>query len=101
MTYIEWCEKNHPEQNYQFIYGGTVWNARQAEIDELKATIVKYEAGLRKNKANKNKLLSKNIELQKRIDKALEKLEGFNCPQEYGIEDIDDAIDILKGETNE
>lgn len=65
------------------------WNARQGEIDELKAqlnnmetcyiekkkeaeelqkTNISLEAGLRKNSKNKQKLLGKNIELQKRID---------------------------------
>lgn len=65
------------------------WNARQGEIDELKAqlnnmetcyiekkkeveelqkTNISLEAGLRKNSKNKQKLLGKNIELQKQID---------------------------------
>lgn len=65
------------------------WNARQGEIDYLKAqlnnmeacyiekkkeveelqkTNISLEAGLRKNSKNKQKLLGKSIELQKRID---------------------------------
>ena len=44
------------------------WNHQQAKIDDLQKTIVSLEAGLRKNSSNKQKLLSKNIELQKRVD---------------------------------
>lgn len=39
---------------------------------ELQKTNISLEAGLRKNSKNKQKLLGKNIELQKRIDAALE-----------------------------
>ena len=38
------------------------------EKDELQKTNISLEAGLRKNSKNKQKLLGKNIELQKRID---------------------------------
>lgn len=41
------------------------------ERDELQKTNISLEAGLRKNSKNKQKLLGKNIELQKRIDEAL------------------------------
>ena len=44
------------------------WKHQQAKIDDLQKTIVSLEAGLRKNSSNKQKLLSKNIELQKRVD---------------------------------
>lgn len=36
-------------------------------------------------------------ELKKRVDSSLEILDKFNCPQEYGIDEIWMAIDILKG----
>lgn len=39
---------------------------------ELQKINISLEAGLRKNSKNKQKLLGKNIELQKRIDAALE-----------------------------
>ena len=39
--------------------------------------------------------------LQKRIDKALKLLNEFNCPQEYGVEDVWKAASILTGESNE
>lgn len=44
------------------------WQHQQTIINDLQKTIVSLEAGLRKNSSNKQKLLSKNIELQKRID---------------------------------
>lgn len=41
---------------------------RKMEAEELQKTNISLEAGLRKNSKNKQKLLGKNIELQKRID---------------------------------
>lgn len=41
---------------------------KKKERDELQKTNISLEAGLRKNSKNKQKLLGKNIELQKRID---------------------------------
>ena len=43
----------------------------EKQIEELQKTNISLEAGLRKNSKNKQKLLGKNIELQKRIDEAL------------------------------
>ena len=44
---------------------------KKKELEELQKTNISLEAGLRKNSKNKQKLLGKNIELQKRIDEAL------------------------------
>lgn len=44
---------------------------KKKECEELQKTNISLEAGLRKNSKNKQKLLGKNIELQKRIDEAL------------------------------
>ncbi len=41
---------------------------KQHDLEELQKTNISLEAGLRKNSKNKQKLLGKNIELQKRID---------------------------------
>ena len=56
------------------------------QADELQKTNISLEAGLRKNSKNKQKLLGKNIELQKRIDAALVCVDqakdgfyGFSC----------------------
>ena len=45
---------------------------KKKQVEELQKTNISLEAGLRKNSKNKQKLLGKNIELQKRIDAALE-----------------------------
>nr|WP_227554934.1 hypothetical protein [Acinetobacter lwoffii] len=91
------------------------WNARQGEIDELKAqlnnmeacyiekkkqveelqkTNISLEAGLRKNSKNKQKLLGKNIELQKRIDEALQEVKGL---ERFTGEDCIADFDVLQG----
>lgn len=44
---------------------------KKKEVEELQKTNISLEAGLRKNSKNKQRLLGKNIELQKRIDEAL------------------------------
>src|SRR5690606_4005114 len=44
---------------------------KKKQVEELQKTNISLEAGLRKNSKNKQKLLGKNIELQKRIDEAL------------------------------
>jgi hypothetical protein len=49
----------------------TCYIEKKKERDELQKTNISLEAGLRKNSKNKQKLLGKNIELQKRIDEAL------------------------------
>lgn len=41
---------------------------KNKEVEELQKTNISLDAGLRKNSKNKQKLLGKNIELQKRID---------------------------------
>lgn len=44
---------------------------KKKQVEELQKTNISLEAGLRKNSKNKQKLLGKSIELQKRIDEAL------------------------------
>lgn len=51
----------------QIVGARKAWQEQQAIIDDLQKTIVSLEAGLRKNSSNKQKLLSKNIDLQKRV----------------------------------
>lgn len=93
MTYQGWSSQRQRSKD-EFValtqeWHTKGWNARQGEIDELKAqlnnmeacyiekkkqveelqkTNISLEAGLRKNSKNKQKLLGKSIELQKRID---------------------------------
>ncbi len=50
---------------------------KKKEVEELQKTNISLEAGLRKNSKNKQKLLGKNIELQKRIDDGLQVI--FEC----------------------
>lgn len=50
---------------------------KKKECEELQKTNISLEAGLRKNSKNKQKLLGKNIELQKRIDDGLQVI--FEC----------------------
>lgn len=71
-----WIE-NHPEYNRGFEAGQ---QSKQEEIENLKTEI----GGLKK-----------------RINRALELLNEFNCPQEYGVEDVWKASSILTGENNE
>ena len=63
--------KNYEDENYvlgsEEYCAQQAWKHQQAKIDDLQKTIVSLEAGLRKNSSNKQKLLSKNIELQKRV----------------------------------
>lgn len=98
-SFDEWFKENGSKYDYVLPAARDSYEAgaqsRQAEVDELKATIVKYEAGLRKNKANKHKLLAKNIELQARVDGALKILDGMRHNGAYR------AIDILKGNKDE
>lgn len=70
--------------------------SQQAKIEEINKTIVLLNAGLRKNKANKHKLLAKNIELQKRIDEALRHVVDHG-----GYDDLTHVINILKGNKDE
>lgn len=46
----------------------TCYIEKKKELEEWQKTNISLEAGLRKNSKNKQKLLGKNIELQKRID---------------------------------
>lgn len=50
---------------------------KKKEVEGLQKTNISLEAGLRKNSKNKQKLLGKNIELQKRIDDGLQVI--FEC----------------------
>ena len=50
---------------------------KKKAVEELQKTNISLEAGLRKNSKNKQKLLGKNIELQKRIDDGLQVI--FEC----------------------
>lgn len=50
---------------------------KKKRVEELQKTNISLEAGLRKNSKNKQRLLGKNIELQKRIDDGLQVI--FEC----------------------
>lgn len=99
--------------NYEQYVSYEVWKYQQARVDELKAqlnnmeacyievnkerdelqkTNISLEAGLRKNSKNKQKLLGKNIELQKRIDEALEDLEYPTAPWDETIASVVKAL---------
>ena len=60
--------KNYEDENYvlgsEEYCAQQAWKHQQAKIDDLQKTIISLEAGLRKNSSNKQKLLSKNIELR-------------------------------------
>jgi len=62
------------------------------QVEELQKTNISLEAGLRKNSKNKQKLLGKNIELQKRIDEALEDLEYPTAPWDETIASVVKAL---------
>ena len=70
----------------------TCYIEKKKELDELQKTNISLEAGLRKNSKNKQKLLGKNIELQKRIDGAVAMLTGV-CGKVF----IGDVVDTLRG----
>ena len=79
--------KNYEDENYvlgsEEYCAQQAWKHQQAKIDDLQKTIVSLEAGLRKNSSNKQKLLSKNIEMQKRVDAAKQLIEDLNkCYQQ-------------------
>lgn len=65
---------------------------KKKQVEELQKTNISLEAGLRKNSKNKQKLLGKNIELQKRIDGAVAMLTGV-CGKVF----IGDVVDTLRG----
>lgn len=67
---------------------------KKKQVEELQKTNISLEAGLRKNSKNKQKLLGKNIELQKRIDEALEDLEYPTAPWD---ETIASVVKVLRG----
>ena len=69
---------------------------KKKEVEALQKTNISLEAGLRKNSKNKQKLLGKNIELQKRIDEALEDLEYPAAPWD---ETITSVVKVLRGES--
>ena len=64
------------------------------QSDELQKTNISLEAGLRKNSKNKQRLLGKNIELQKRIDEALQEVKGL---ERFTGEDCIADFDVLQG----
>lgn len=61
---------------------------KKKQVEELQKTNISLEAGLRKNSKNKQKLLGKNIELQKRIDEALSRIDESKAL-------VDDPYDIV------
>ena len=63
---------------------------------ELQKINISLEAGLRKNSKNKQKLLGKNIELQKRVDAAL-KMISINRGFSWGQVSIGQLEQALKG----
>lgn len=65
---------------------------KKKECEGLQKTNISLEAGLRRNSKNKQKLLGKNIELQKRIDGAVAMLTGV-CGKVF----IGDVVDTLRG----
>lgn len=67
---------------------------KKKEVEELQKTNISLEAGLRKNSKNKQKLLGKNIELQKRIDEALQEVKGL---ERFTGEDCIADFDVLQG----
>lgn len=89
-NFRKWFKGGYPGGHTSgYYFAHKAWQYRQQEIDQLKAqlnnmeacyiekkkeveglqkTNISLEAGLRKNSKNKQKLLGKNIELQKRID---------------------------------
>lgn len=89
-NFRKWFKGEYPGGHTSgYYFAHKAWQYRQQEIDQLKAqlnnmeacyiekkkeveglqkTNISLEAGLRKNSKNKQKLLGKNIELQKRID---------------------------------
>ena len=60
-----------------------------------------FEAGQQSKQEEVNKLQKEIDGLKKSIDRALELLNEFNCPTEYGVEDVWKAASILTGESNE
>lgn len=67
---------------------------KKKQVEELQKTNISLEAGLRKNSKNKQKLLCKNIELQKRIDEALQEVKGL---ERFTGEDCIADFEVLQG----
>ncbi|WP_180006327.1 MULTISPECIES: hypothetical protein [unclassified Acinetobacter] len=67
---------------------------KKRQVEELQKTNISLEAGLRKNSKNKQKLLGKNIALQKRIDEALQEVKGL---ERFTGEDCIADFDVLQG----
>ena len=67
---------------------------KKKEVEELQKNNISLEAGLRKNSKNKQRLLGKNIELQKRIDEALQEVKGL---ERFTGEDCIADFDVLQG----
>lgn len=72
----------------------TCYIEKKKEVEELQKTNISLEAGLRKNSKNKQRLLGKNIELQKRIDEALQEVKGL---ERFTGEDCIADFDVLQG----
>lgn len=76
---------------------------QQKRIEEFRKINISLNAGLRKNSKNKQKLLGKNIELQKRIDGALNVCDDNRlCIGKFLMEDetlglIDEVEKALRG----
>lgn len=68
------------------------------ERDELQKTNISLGAGLRKNSKNKQKLLGKNIELQKRIDGALSRIDESKTLVDDPYDIVCDVEKALRGE---
>ena len=85
--------KAHSDDYYRGYEAGA--QSRQAEIEQS------YKSGFYDGRNGTPcevvNLQNEIDELKKRVDSSLEILDKFNCPQEYGIDEIWMAIDILKG----
>ena len=103
----EWCIASNCEEGECRNHFEAGAQSRQAEIDELQIKYdAMYQAFTVADECRKEwhrcyiGVRKREDELQKRIDEALHKLDGFNCPPEYGIDEIFNVIDLLKGNQN-
>lgn len=89
MAYQAWDYRKAQLNNMEACY-----IEKKKQVEELQKTNISLEAGLRKNSKNKQKLLGKNIELQKRIDEALQEVKGL---ERFTGEDCIADFDVLQG----